>query len=120
MHRWMAPGVIIGIESNNLWISHRGAVIKAANRHVRPAEPEELVPWNQIYEMAGEDQLPPVPNEYLDLNEPARAVPPPAQGAGPQEEAVEGAGPPPPVQPQQPEEERRTTRRSRSGHELGR
>ncbi len=81
MHRWVSPGVIISIESNNLRISHRGAVVKAANRHVRSAEPEELVPWDQIYEMAEQDQPLPVPNEYLDPTEPTRAAPQPAQGA---------------------------------------
>jgi hypothetical protein len=59
-HRWHGPGVIIGLEQNNLWISHRGAVIKASSRHVRPAQSDELVPWHSIYEKASRgNQLPP-------------------------------------------------------------
>ena len=53
-------GFIIGLGQNNLWISHRGAVVKASSRHVRPAQSDELVPWHSIYEKASRgDQLPP-------------------------------------------------------------
>ena len=59
-HPWHGPGVIIGLEQNNLWISHRGAVVKASSRHVRPAQSDELVPWHSIYKKASRgDQLPP-------------------------------------------------------------
>ena len=47
-HRWMGPAIVIGTEHNNLWLSHRGNVVKCAARHVRPAEAEELVPWDDI------------------------------------------------------------------------
>ena len=39
---------MIGTEHNNLWLSHRGNVVKCAARHVRPAEAEELVPWGDV------------------------------------------------------------------------
>ncbi len=92
MHRWIGPAVIIGLESNNLWLSHRGAVVKAASRHVRPAEPEELVPWDQIYETAEKETatVPAVPNEFLDLNEANRPAPAPAHDTPQQEEEAPG------------------------------
>ena len=47
-HRWMGPAIVVGIEANNLWVSHRGNLVKRASRHVRPAEMEELIPWEDI------------------------------------------------------------------------
>ena len=109
MHRWLGPGVIIGVEANNLWISHRGAVVKAASRHVRPAEPEELVPWEAIYEMAEQDAAtaPLVPERYLDLGEPHLAAPAPApglqqQGVQQEEEPLDLAMPGAPQQEEEP------------------
>ena len=61
---------------------------------MRPAEPEELVPWDAIYEMAeNEEAAPHVPQQHLDLGEPARPAPPapeqepdPGQNGAQQEE----------------------------------
>ncbi len=102
--------MIIGIEANNLWISHRGAVVKAACRHVRPAEPEELVPWEAIYEMAEQDAAiaPPVPAQYLDLGEPHRAGVAPAPAPGLEQQGAQQEEEPPdlalPGAPQEEEE----------------
>ena len=90
-HRWHGPGIIVGLEQNNLWISHRGAVVKASSRHVRPAQSDELVPWHSIYDKAsrGDQHPPPTPETempalstgeqptYLDMSIDTMAAPAP-------------------------------------------
>ena len=46
-----AQGLSLGTKVvQNVWISHRNAVIKAAGSHVRLAEVEEQLPWHDLYD----------------------------------------------------------------------
>ncbi|CAK0803159.1 unnamed protein product, partial [Prorocentrum cordatum] len=42
------PGVVIGNEGGNVWVSHQNATLKSSPPHMRHALPEECVPWNEI------------------------------------------------------------------------
>ena len=64
---WHGPATVIGFERNNVWVQHRGFALKCAATHVRPALPEEQIPWRELLkkEQSGDspmvDQLPSVP-----------------------------------------------------------
>ncbi|CAE8625872.1 unnamed protein product [Polarella glacialis] len=60
--RWMGPAIVIGREKQNIWVSFRGAALKCDPRHCRHALPDELVPWSELLEEAGqEEEQPPFP-----------------------------------------------------------
>ena len=56
--RWHGPGIVIGYEANNLWLTQRNTTVKCATRHVRLAEPEERLPWDQVFQQAFAEQQP--------------------------------------------------------------
>ena len=49
---WHGPAVIIGFEKNNVWLQHRNTAVKCQANHVRHAQTEEQIPWNQLLEEA--------------------------------------------------------------------
>ena len=54
--RWHGPAIVIGYEGNNLWLTHRNCTVKCSTRHVRLAEPEERLPWDQVFRQAFAEQ----------------------------------------------------------------
>ena len=122
----MGPAIVIGLEHNNLWLSHRGNLLKAAARHVRPGEAKELVPRAELFDMcSGPDiqpaspfmdqtpvgpaqhgTLPPGPAQYFVMR-------PSSQSAkrcrkSPKEETTAQPQPPEPPQEQQGQEQGQT------------
>ena len=66
--RWCGPAVVIGHEGDyNVWLSHRNAVIKASGNHVRAAEFEEQIPWNEIYDALNSAEE---AHDFYDLTSP--------------------------------------------------
>ena len=67
--------MVVGIESNNLWLSHKGQAIKVSGRHCRLATTSELIPWDDIHEhvppiaeATGSQEDPDVPMGKADVN----------------------------------------------------
>ncbi|CAK0818246.1 unnamed protein product [Prorocentrum cordatum] len=56
--KWHGPRVFIGYKGNNVWVSHRNATLKCSPKHIRPALPEECVPWNEIFDALAHDNEP--------------------------------------------------------------
>ena len=56
--RWHGPGIVIGYRANNFWLTHRDTTVKCATRHVRLAEQEERLPWDQVFQQAFAEQQP--------------------------------------------------------------
>ena len=80
---WHGPAVVIGYEANNLWLTHRNTTVKCSTRHVRLAEPEERLPWDQVFQQAFAEQPP---------NDPPRDAP--AGDTDPYPPTFPGAGAP--------------------------
>ena len=52
---WHGPAVIIGFEGNSVWIRHRATTLKCASNHIRAAQLEETIPWDQLVQQAHQE-----------------------------------------------------------------
>ena len=76
--RWHGPAVVIGFEGgNNVWVSHRGTTLKCSGHHVRPALPEEVIPWDDLVRAQPNDPSASMPTNFTDppLSESALSAP---------------------------------------------
>ena len=49
---WHGPGIVIGVETPNLWVSHGGSTLKCAPRQLRHCTASEVTDWKTIFEQA--------------------------------------------------------------------
>ena len=69
---WHGPGIVIGVETPNLWVSHGGSTLKCAPRQLRHCTASEVTDWKTIFDQA--------------LAEETRQQPPSAPAASGEEE----------------------------------
>lgn len=63
---WHGPSVVTGFEDNNVWVSHKGTLVKCSTRHLRPAQAEETIAFDAVLAPDGVQPSDPLLRQDLD------------------------------------------------------
>ena len=94
---WLGPGIVIGREGNNFWLSRGGRCILAAPEHLRTAHHEEVSELLRLKTAMKELKSlmeQPFPDEEMEVDEDFLDPAPEEQESGPIEMEAENEGPP--------------------------